>query len=183
MVDTIDTGTTMLVEGPLMPGSLRFESEPWAPFYRAGEIIRESRKVSGKQRKHASGGNSDHSEEVSDHHNHSRNIGGVPKDDPNVGNGLVGAPDCGEVMKLQVRINSETQVVEKAEFKTFAGGSVIASSSLSAEWVKCKTSRKRWPSRARISSTNSAFPRATLSDATRSSRIGRRLDLVGSPVF
>ena len=177
MADTTNTGTTMIEEGALMPESLPFEGEPWTPFYRAGEIIRESRKVSGKQRKHASGGNTAHSEEVIHHYNHSRNVGGLPKDDPYVGTGLVGAPECGDFMKLQMRINSETQVIEEAEFKTIACGSAIASSSLPTERVKCKTSRKRWPSRTRISSTNSAF-RAALPDATRSSRIGGRLHLV-----
>lgn len=70
-----------------------------------------------------------------------------------------------------------------AEFKTFGWGSAIASSSPATEWVKPKTSRKRWPSRTRISSASSAFPRATPLDATRHSRIGGRLHLVGSPIF
>ncbi len=118
-----------------------------------------------------------------DHYNHPRNVGSLPKDDPNVGTGLVGAPECGDVMKLQMKINSETQVIEEAEFKTFGCGSAVASSSLGTEWVKGKTSRKRWPSRTRISCASSAFPRATLPDATRYSRIGGRLHLVGSPIF
>jgi nitrogen fixation NifU-like protein len=63
----------------------------------------------------------------------------MPKDDRNVGTGLVGAPECGDVMKLQVRINPETQVIEEAKFKTFGCGSAIASSSLATEWVKGKT--------------------------------------------
>ncbi|MGB2886229.1 MAG: iron-sulfur cluster assembly scaffold protein, partial [Candidatus Acidiferrales bacterium] len=71
----------------------------------------------------------------------------------------VGAPEYGDVMKLQMKINSETQVIEEAEFKTFGCGSAIASSSLATEWVKGKTSRKRWPSRTRISSARSAFAR------------------------
>jgi NifU-like protein involved in Fe-S cluster formation len=102
---------------------------------------------------------------------------------PNVNTGLVGEPECGGVMELQMKINSETQVIEEAEFKTFGCGSAIARSSLATEWVKGKTSRKHWPSRTRISSASSAFPRATLPDATRYSRIGRRLHLVGSPNF
>jgi NifU-like protein involved in Fe-S cluster formation len=110
-------------------------------------------------------------------------LASLPKDDPNVGPGLVGAPECGDVMELQTKINSETQVIEEAEFNTFGCGSAIASSSPPTECVKGKTSRKRWPSRTRISSASSAFPGATLPDATRYSRIGGRLHLVGSPIF
>jgi len=86
-------------------------------------------------------------------------------------------------MKLQMKINSETQVIQEAEFKTFGCGSPIASSSLATEWVKGKTSRKRLPSRTRISSVSSDFPRATPLDATRYSRIRRRPHLVGSSIF
>jgi NifU-like protein involved in Fe-S cluster formation len=121
-----------------------------------------------------------HSDKVIDHYDHPRDVGSLPKDGPN--GGLVGAPECGDVIKLQMKINSETQVIEEAEFKTFGCRSAIASSSLATEWVKGKTSRKRWPSRTRISSACSAFPRALL-DATRYSRIGGRLHLVGSPIF
>ncbi len=124
-----------------------------------------------------------HSGKVIDHDNHPRNVESMPQDDLNVGTGLVGAPECGDVMKLQMKINSETQVIEEAEFKTFGCGSPIAGTSLAPEWVKGKTSRKRWPSRTRISSGSSAFPRATLLDATKYSRIGGRLHLVGSPIF
>src|SRR6266853_5787434 len=170
MVDTIKTGTTLIEEGALMLESLQFESEPWTSFYMAGEIIRESRKASGKQSQFASEGDKAH-------------VDSLPKDEPNGGTGLLGAPECGDVMKLQMKINSETQVIEESEFKTFGGGSAIASSSLATEWVKGKTSRKRWPSRTRISSARSAFPRATLLDATKYSRIGGRLHLVGSPIF
>jgi nitrogen fixation protein NifU and related proteins len=87
-----------------------------------------------------------------DHNNHPRNVVSLPKDDPNVGTGLVGAPEYGDVMKLQMKINSETQVIEEAEFETIGCGSAIAGSSLTTEWVKGMTSRKRWPSRTRISS-------------------------------
>ncbi len=80
-----------------------------------------------------------YSDKVIDHYNHPRNVGSMPKDDRNVGTGLVGAPECGDVMKLQVRINPETQVIEEAKFKTFGCGSAIASSSLATEWVKGKT--------------------------------------------
>jgi hypothetical protein len=78
-----------------------------------------------------------------------------------------------------MKIDSEIQVIQEAELKTFACGSAIVGSSLATEWVKGKTSRKRLPSRTRISSVSSAFPRATLLDVTRCSRIRRRLHLVG----
>jgi nitrogen fixation protein NifU and related proteins len=80
-----------------------------------------------------------HSEKVIDHYNNPRNVGALPKEDDNVGTGLVGAPECGDVMKLQIKVNSETQVIEDAKFKTFGCGSAIASSSLATEWVKGKT--------------------------------------------
>jgi NifU-like protein involved in Fe-S cluster formation len=124
-----------------------------------------------------------HSDKVIDHYDHPRDVGSLPKDDPHGGIGLLRAPECGDVMKLQMKINSETQVVEEAEFKTFGCGSAIASSSLATEWVKGKTSRKRLPSRTRISYGSSAFLRATLLDATGYSRIRRRLHLVSSPIF
>src|ERR1700761_8589498 len=75
---------------------------------------------------------------VIDHFNNPRNVGSFDKTDPNVGTGVVGAPECGDVMKLQLKINSEN-VVEDAKFKTFGCGSAIASSSLATEWVKGKT--------------------------------------------
>jgi len=183
MADTINTGTMLIEEGVLMPEFLRFESEPWTPFYMAGEVIRESRKASGKQSKYCSEGNMAHSHKAIDHYDHPRDIGSLPTDDPHGGIGLLGAPECGDVMKLQMEINSGTQVTEEAEFKTFGCGSAIATSSLATDWVKGKTSRKRLPSRTRISSASSAFPRATLLDATRHSRIRRRLHLVSSPIF
>jgi hypothetical protein len=158
--------TRLIEEGDLMPESLRFESEPWTPFYMAGEIIRVLRKASGKQSKYGSEDNMAHSNIVIDHYDHPREVGSLPKNDPNGGIGLLGAPECGDVMKLQMKINSETQVIEEPEFKTFGCGSAIAISSLATECVKGKTSRKRWPSRTRISSASSAFPRATLLDAT-----------------
>ncbi len=80
-----------------------------------------------------------YSDKVIDHYNRPRNVGSLPKEDQNVGTGLVGAPECGDVMKLQVRVNPETQVIEEAKFKTFGCGSAIASSSLATEWVKGKT--------------------------------------------
>ena len=80
-----------------------------------------------------------YSEKVVDHYNNPRNVGSLAKEDPNVGTGLVGAPECGDVMKLQMKINPETNVIEEAKFKTFGCGSAIASSSLATEWVKGKT--------------------------------------------
>jgi nitrogen fixation NifU-like protein len=80
-----------------------------------------------------------YSDKVVDHYEHPRNVGSLPKDDPNVGTGLVGAPECGDVMRLQMKINPETQIIEEAKFKTFGCGSAIASSSLATEWVKGKT--------------------------------------------
>src|ERR1700680_4042488 len=80
-----------------------------------------------------------YSDKVVEHYNNPRNVGSLPKQDPNVGTGLVGAPECGDVMKLQMRINPETQVIEEAKFKTFGCGSAIASSSLATEWEKGKT--------------------------------------------
>jgi nitrogen fixation NifU-like protein len=77
-----------------------------------------------------------YSEKVVDHYNNPRNVGSLDKKDPNVGTGLVGAPECGDVMKLQVKINPETNVIEDAKFKTFGCGSAIASSSLATEWLK-----------------------------------------------
>jgi hypothetical protein len=183
MLDTIKTGTTPIEEVALIAESLRFESEPWTPFYMAGENIRESRKASGEQSKYASEGNMAHSDKVIDRHNHPRNVGSLPKDDPNGGTSLVGDPECGSAMELETKINSETQVIEEAEFKTFGCGSAISSSSRTSERVKGKSSRKRWPSRTRISSASSAFPRAALLDATGYSRIGGRLHLVGGPIL
>jgi len=80
-----------------------------------------------------------YSEKVLDHYKNPRNVGSLPKNDPNVGTGLVGAPECGDVMKLQMKINPQTEVIEDAKFKTFGCGSAIASSSLATEWVKGKT--------------------------------------------
>ena len=80
-----------------------------------------------------------YSEKVIEHYNNPRNVGSLPKEDPDVGTGMVGAPECGDVMKLQLRVNPETSVIEDAKFKTFGCGSAIASSSLATEWVKGKT--------------------------------------------
>ena len=80
-----------------------------------------------------------YSDKVLDHYNHPRNVGSMDKNDPNVGTGMVGAPECGDVMKLQVKVNPETGVIEDAKFKTFGCGSAIASSSLATEWLHGKT--------------------------------------------
>src|SRR5512146_1233764 len=80
-----------------------------------------------------------YSDKVVDHYNNPRNVGVLPKDDATVGTGLVGAPECGDVMKLQIKVNLETGVIEDAKFKTFGCGSAIASSSLATEWLKGKT--------------------------------------------
>jgi nitrogen fixation protein NifU and related proteins len=80
-----------------------------------------------------------YSKNVIDHYENPRNVGSLPKDDANVGTGLVGAPECGDVMKLQVKVNPTTGVIDDAKFKTFGCGSAIASSSLATEWLKGKT--------------------------------------------
>lgn len=80
-----------------------------------------------------------YSEKVIDHYENPRNVGALNKDDPTVGTGMVGAPACGDVMKLQIKVNNETGLIEDAKFKTYGCGSAIASSSLVTEWVKGKT--------------------------------------------
>lgn len=80
-----------------------------------------------------------YSEKVIDHCNNPRNIGTLDKADPTVGTGLVGAPECGDVMRLQIKVNDETGIIEDARFKTFGCGSAIASSSLATEWLKGKS--------------------------------------------
>ncbi len=79
-----------------------------------------------------------YSEKVLDHYENPRNVGTLDKDDPSVGTGMVGAPACGDVMRLQIKVN-ESGVIEDARFKTYGCGSAIASSSLLTEWVKGKT--------------------------------------------
>jgi nitrogen fixation NifU-like protein len=76
-----------------------------------------------------------YSDKVIDHYENPRNVGSLAKEDPNVGTGIVGAPACGDVMKLQLKVSDEG-VIEDAKFKTFGCGSAIASSSLVTEWVK-----------------------------------------------
>ncbi len=79
-----------------------------------------------------------YSDKVVDHYENPRNVGSFEKDDPQVGTGMVGAPACGDVMKLQIKVNADG-VIEDARFKTYGCGSAIASSSLVTEWVKGKT--------------------------------------------
>jgi nitrogen fixation NifU-like protein len=79
-----------------------------------------------------------YSDKVLDHYENPRNVGSLDKNDPSVGTGMVGAPACGDVMKLQIRVNAQG-VIEDAKFKTYGCGSAIASSSLLTEWVKGKT--------------------------------------------
>jgi nitrogen fixation NifU-like protein len=80
-----------------------------------------------------------YSEKVIDHYENPRNVGSLDKNDPNVGTGMVGAPACGDVMKLQIKVDEVTGIITDAKFKTYGCGSAIASSSLLTEWVKGKT--------------------------------------------
>lgn len=80
-----------------------------------------------------------YSDKVIDHYSNPRNIGTLDKNKSNVGTGLVGAPECGDVMRLQIEVDPSTQVITDARFKTFGCGSAIASSSLATEWLKGKT--------------------------------------------
>jgi nitrogen fixation NifU-like protein len=80
-----------------------------------------------------------YSESVIDHFENPKNVGSLDKGSINVGTGLVGAPECGDVMKLQIQVNEKTGVIEDAKFKTFGCGSAIASSSLATEWIRGKT--------------------------------------------
>jgi nitrogen fixation NifU-like protein len=80
-----------------------------------------------------------YSAQVVDHYENPRNVGSFAKDDNDVGTGMVGAPACGDVMKLQIKVDKETGIITDAKFKTYGCGSAIASSSLVTEWVKGKT--------------------------------------------
>jgi nitrogen fixation protein NifU and related proteins len=80
-----------------------------------------------------------YSEKVVDHYNNPRNVGSFGKEAAHVGTGLVGAPECGDVMKLQIKVNPASGLIEDAKFKTFGCGSAIASSSLATEWLKGKS--------------------------------------------
>lgn len=83
-----------------------------------------------------------YSDKVNDHYNNPRNMGSFSKEEENVGTGMVGAPECGDVMKLQVKV--EDEVIVDAKFKTFGCGSAIASSSLATEWLKGKTVKQAY---------------------------------------
>jgi nitrogen fixation NifU-like protein len=80
-----------------------------------------------------------YSEKVIDHYENPRNVGSFSKDEPGVGTGMVGAPACGDVMKLQIKVDDDTGIITDAKFKTYGCGSAIASSSLVTEWLKGKT--------------------------------------------
>ena len=80
-----------------------------------------------------------YSDKVIDHYENPRNVGSFEKDDPTIGTGMVGAPACGDVMKLQIKVDNDTGLITDAKFKTYGCGSAIASSSLVTEWVKGKT--------------------------------------------
>ena len=80
-----------------------------------------------------------YSEQVIDHYENPRNVGSLDKSDPTVGTGMVGAPACGDVMKLQIKVDDDTGIITDAKFKTYGCGSAIASSSLVTEWLKGKT--------------------------------------------
>ena len=80
-----------------------------------------------------------YNDKVIDHYENPRNVGSLNPTDNNVGTGLVGAPECGDVMKLQIKVDDETGIIEDAKFKTFGCGSAIAASSLATEWVRGRT--------------------------------------------
>ena len=80
-----------------------------------------------------------YSDKILEHYNNPRNVGSFSQADADIGTGLVGAPECGDVMKLQIKVNADTGLIEDARFKTFGCGSAIASSSLATEWLKGKT--------------------------------------------
>jgi nitrogen fixation NifU-like protein len=80
-----------------------------------------------------------YSDKVLDHYENPRNVGSLDKDNPSVGTGMVGAPACGDVMKLQIKVNPETRIIEDAKFKTYGCGSAIASSSMVTELLKGKS--------------------------------------------
>ncbi len=99
-----------------------------------------------------------YSKQLIDHYENPRNVGSMDKEDPNVGTGLVGAPACGDVMKLQIKVNPDTNVIEDAKFKTFGCGSAIASSSLITELVKGKATDEATKIRNTDIATTLALP-------------------------
>lgn len=80
-----------------------------------------------------------YNKKIIDHYENPRNIGSMDNNDPSVGSGIVGAPSCGDVMKLQIKVNKKTKIIEETKFKTYGCGSAIASSSLVTEWMKGKS--------------------------------------------
>ena len=99
-----------------------------------------------------------YSKQLIDHYENPRNVGSMDKEDPNVGTGLVGAPACGDVMKLQIKVNPETKVIEDAKFKTFGCGAAIASSWLITELVKGKATDEATKIRNTDIATTLALP-------------------------
>src|SRR5262245_37362450 len=93
-----------------------------------------------------------YSDKVIDHYENPRNVGSLPKDDANVGTGLVGAPECGDVMKLQVKVNPETGVIDDANFKTFGCGSRLRARAWQRSGSRARRSIRRWRSRTPRSS-------------------------------
>ncbi len=100
-----------------------------------------------------------YSDKVLDHYNNPRNVGSLDKSDPNVGTGMVGAPECGDVMKLQVKVDPATGIIEEAKFKTFGCGSAIASSTLATEWLR---EPRRWTRPLEIKNTDIVNDRLSL---------------------
>jgi|TARA_B110000879_G_C11176071_1_gene516015 nitrogen fixation NifU-like protein len=98
-----------------------------------GSIILFNNKVTSKNKKMA------YSEKLIEHFNHPKNVGTLDKSKNTVGTGLVGAPECGDVMRLQIEVDEESGMIKDAKFKTFGCGSAIASSSLATEWLKGKS--------------------------------------------
>ena len=99
-----------------------------------------------------------YSKQLIDHYENPRNVGSMDKEDPNVGTGLVGAPACGDVMKLQIKVDPETKTITDAKFKTFGCGSAIASSSLITEMVKGKATNEATKIRNTDIATTLALP-------------------------
>ena len=99
-----------------------------------------------------------YSKQLIDHYENPRNVGSMDKEDPNVGTGLVGAPACGDVMKLQIKVDPETKTITDAKFKTFGCGSAIASSSLITEMVKGKDTNEATKIRNTDIATTLALP-------------------------
>tara|TARA_R100000353_G_scaffold50097_1_gene39664 strand:- start:1565 stop:1957 length:393 start_codon:yes stop_codon:yes gene_type:complete len=99
-----------------------------------------------------------YSKQLIDHYENPRNVGSMDKEDPNVGTGLVGAPACGDVMKLQIKVDPETKTITDAKFKTFGCGSAIASSSLITEMVKGKNTDEATKIRNTDIATTLALP-------------------------